>query len=211
MKHKQNRDSFTRSKLRHLVTVWGFLILAFVSGAFSLTAYIGNSQEAKKRYDHLLAVDQAGGDVEKALYELRSYMYVHMNTTIGGPTSVRPPIQLKGTFDRLVASEQARVAAAKATNASLYNTAQQVCEKLIPDGLSGRGRVPCITDYVTSHAVSEATTPIPEAAYKFDFVSPTWSPDAAGIGITVTAILFLVFLYRWMPYRRAMHHLHMST
>jgi len=212
MKHKKyGHDSFTRSKARHLVTVWGFLILAVFSGVVTLNAYIGNSREAKARYEKLLAVDAAGGDVEGALYSLRSYMYAHMNTELGNPLGIKPIIQLRNTYTRLETAEKARVAAAKEANANLYNTAQQVCEQLIPDGLSGRGRIPCITEYVTTHAQSEKENNIPEDLYKFEFVSPRWSPDTAGYGILITSLLTLIFLFRWITYRRALHLLRTAT
>ncbi len=194
-----------RSTLRQLITVWGFLVLTIISGTISLQAYIGNSKEAKKRYDTLLAVDAAGGDVENALFNLRSYIYSHMNTTIGSPTGVRPPIQLKGTYDRLVAAEQAK---SKQSNDDLYNKAQKECEKLFPEGLSGRGRVPCITEYVTNNATKEV--PIPEGLYTYDFAAPIWSADAAGIGILVTSLLAFIFIYRLFTYRRLLNHSHMA-
>lgn len=205
------KDSFSRSKFQHLVTVWGFLIMAGFSGIVTLNAYVGNSRHAKALYEELLSVDAAGGDVEKALYDVRSYVYAHMNTRIGSPTGVHPPIQLKGTYDRLVAAESARVTAAKAANANLYNTAQQVCEKQVPAGLSGKGRIPCITEYVTNNAQSETPQPIPDALYKYDFVSPVWSADIAGIGMVVTAVLALVFIFRFFTYRRALHHLRQAS
>ncbi len=208
---KDERDSFARSKVRHLATVWGFLVIALISGVIGMNAYINNSRQAKKLYEELIAVDKAGGDVEKALLNLRSFMYAHMNTTIGGPTGVKPPIQLNGTYERLVAAEKARVAAAKAANSTLYNTAQQECEKAIPTGLSGRGRVPCIEEYVTTHAQPETEKPIPTALYQYDFASPAWSMDAAGIGLSIAALSSLVFLFRWFTYRRALHHLKMSS
>ncbi len=210
MKHKQV-ESLERSRLRHYITVWGFLVLAFISGFITLSAYIGNSRGAKQRYEQLLAVDKAGGDVEGSLRELRSFIYMHMNTAIGSSNGIRPPIQLKGTYDRLTSTEQTRAAGAKEANANLYTTAQQFCEKQVPTGLSGRTRIPCITEYVTKNAQPETEQIIPDALYKYDFVSPVWSPDTAGIGMLVTAGLTLVFLYRFVAYRRALHHLRMSS
>ena len=214
MKHKRDRkerDSFSRTKARHLVTVWGFFVLAVIAGIITMDAYIGNSREAIKRYETLLTVDQAGGDVEGALYSLRTYMYAHMNTQIGSATGIKPPIQLKGTYDRLVAAERARVESAKASNASLYTRAAQECERLIPSGLSGRYRIECVTEFVTKNALSEKENPIPEALYKFDFVSPVWSADTAGIGMVCTAIFSLIFAVRWLTYRRALHHLRQAS
>ena len=208
---REPKQALERSKMRHIVTVWGFLLLAVISGFVTLNAYVANSKEARKRYETLLAVDKAGGDVEKSLFQLRSYIYSHMNTTIGSPTGVKPPIQLKGTYDRLVAAEKARVTTAKANNAGLYTTAQQVCEKLIPDGLSGRGRIPCITDYVTKHSQSETEQTIPDGLYKYDFAAPLWSPGLAGYGIITTTVLLVIFLFRYYSYSRARHHLKIST
>jgi hypothetical protein len=195
-----------RSANQYIFSVLLFLVLTIASGYITLRAYIGNSKEAKKRYDTLLAVDAAGGDVEKALLSLRTYIYQHMNTTIGSPTGVRPPIQLKGTYDRLVAAEQARV---KQANDELYNKAQKECERLFPEGLSGRNRIPCITEFVTKNAVTEQT--IPDALYKYDFASPLWSPDVAGFGILATALLFVAFLFTLFTYFRVEHHKKMSS
>jgi hypothetical protein len=195
-----------RTTLWHAVSVWGFLALAVMSGFISLQAYIGNSKESKKRYDTLLAVDAAGGDVEKALLNLRTYIYQHMNTTIGSPTGVRPPIQLSGTYNRLLTAEQARV---KTANDDVYAKAQKECERLVPDGLSGRGRIPCITEYVTKNPVKEQ--PIPEGLYQYDFVAPKWSPDTAGIGFIVTFTLLGVFVYRLVSYSKIIRHLYHTS
>lgn len=195
-----------RSKAYHLLTVWGFLLLTLVSGAFTLRAYIGNSAEAKQRFETLKAVDAAGGDVEKALFELRTFVYSHMNTTLGNDTGIKPVIQLSGTYARLVAAEKDRV---KKANDDLYNKGQIECEKRYPDDFSGRVRVPCVSEYVIANAVKEQS--IPEGLYKYEFVSPMWSPDAAGYGVLLTFVLFLVFMYRLIVYERIKHHIHMSA
>lgn len=195
MKKRVNNED--KNLLRHHLIVWVLLIATILAGAVFLSSYIGNSKESKKRYETLMAVDSAGGDVEKALLDLRSYMYAHMNTAIGSPTGVKPPIQLKGTYDRKVAEEQARV---KAANDELYNKAQRECEKLFPEGLSGKGRVPCITEYVTKNAVKERT--IPEAEYKYDFVVPLWSPDMAGYSLVTSALLMLSLILSFISLKR---------
>jgi hypothetical protein len=50
-------------------------------------------------------------------------------------------VQLKYTYERLVAKERGR---AEANNQDLYNDAQQYCEANVPQGLSGGNRLPCI-------------------------------------------------------------------
>lgn len=192
--------------LRSLViTIWGVLVLTVLAASIAVTGLIENSLEAKQRYETLLAVDAAGGDVEKALLDLRSFMYAHMNTTIGSDMGVYPPIQLSGTYNRLVLAEKERV---KLVNESLYAKAQEECEKQFPTGFSGGGRIPCITEYVAKNAVTEQA--IPEGLYKYDFVSPKWSADKAGYGIAITVILLIVFLIQLIAYARFKHHMHLS-
>lgn len=195
-----------KSKAYYLLTVWGFLVAACISGAVFLNSYIGNSELAKQKYEVLLAVDAAGGDVEKALYDLRVFVYSHMNTTIGSETGVRPPIQLKYTYERLVAAEKERV---KKANDDLYNKGQVVCEQQFPNDFSGRARVPCVSEYVITNAVKEQT--IPEGLYKYDFVSPLWSADAAGISLLVTLLCVFLFVVRLLIYKSMKHHFHMSS
>ncbi len=142
--------------------------------------------------DQVNIADQNNADVEGALRTLRQYVYSHMNTDLAsGPNAIKPPVQLKYRYDRLVATEKARVSA---INATVYTEAQKTCEAQFPSGLSGRGRVPCIQDYVTKHGVSEQ--PIPEALYKFDFAPPFWSPDLAGWSLLLTALFGLLLITR---------------
>ncbi|MDQ2973372.1 MAG: hypothetical protein M3Q79_02735 [bacterium] len=174
-------------KRLYLVIIGG--LLTTVVGIFTVFALVNNSKQSKLLYDQLIAVDSAGGDVEAALSELRTHIYSHMNTSIGSPNGVYPPIQLKGTYDRLVASEQAK----QADGSDLYNQAQADCERRFPGGLSGRNRIPCITEYIGSR--SEQAVLIPDGLYKFDFVSPRWSPDAAGFGLLLTVALGMFTLF----------------
>lgn len=171
-----------------------------------MQSYIQNSEQAKQKYEVLLAVDAAGGDVEKALYDLRVFVYSHMNTTIGSETGVKPPIQLKNTYERLVAAEKERV---KKANDDLYNKGQIVCEQQFPNDFSGRARVPCVSEYVIANAVKEQT--IPEGLYKYDFVSPLWSADKAGISMLIAIGCFTVFIIRFVMYKSMKHHFHMSS
>jgi len=149
--------------------------------------------------DKVTQADQQNGDVETALRNLREYVYAHMNTDLAsGPNAIHPPIQLKYRYDRLVQAEKDRAANA---NSQVYTDAQHYCEQLYPGSFSGGPRVPCIKDYVSSHGTTEQT--IPDALYKFDFVSPAWSPDLAGwsmIAMVLFFVLFIVFyiLDKWM-------------
>ncbi len=151
-----------------------------------------NNTTALKLRDNVNKVDEQNGDVETALRELRTYVYAHMNTNLSsGPNAIKPPVQLKYRYERLVQAEQARLGS---ENTKVYTEAQAECEKRFPKGLSGSGRIPCITEYVSSRGVKPNS--IPDSLYKFDFVSPSWSPDLAGWSLVISSVALAVFVLR---------------
>lgn len=131
--------------------------------------------------------DRDDGDVGKAIDELRLYVYSHMNTDLSsGGNAIKPPIQLKHTYERLQAAEKQRV---DAVNEKVYTDAQEYCERQNPTSFSGGARVPCIEGYVSKNGAKPNI--IPAGLYQFDFVSPYWSPDSAGWSLVLTIIFFV--------------------
>jgi len=170
-----------------------YLMVAFVIMLFvSVFALRHNNQQMLSLRQAVFTADEKNGDVEGALRALRQYVYAHMNTDLNtGKTAVYPPIQLEHTYARLLAAQQESV---KQANQQIYTEAQSYCEKLHPESFSGGPRVPCIRDYVASKGVH--ITPIPDSLYKFDFVSPRWSPDVAGWSLVATIIIGILLLIR---------------
>lgn len=167
-----------------VIKPWYFLALTVVSGSICAISLRDNYKHMVILRNDVYAADKANGDVMGALNNLRNYVYAHMNTDLAtGPDAVYPPIQLKYTYDRLVAAEAARVTA---VNTQIYSQAQALCEQLDPVDFSGKNRVPCITDYVNTHGTKPQ--PVPDALYKFSFISPKWSPDLAGWSLVITII-----------------------
>lgn len=184
-----------KKKLHHLwtkirpISYWYFLALFIASSLVFVFAYRQNNLEALKMRDTLLEVDRQNGDVETELKNLRGFIYSHMNADLaGGPNSIYPPIQLVHTYERLVQAEKDRVAAAQK---EVNIQANAHCAVAVPENGPGTNRVPCITQYIQDHPVKEQS--IPDDLYKFDFVSPVWSPDLAGWSL-IAGILFL-FLF----------------
>lgn len=186
------------------IKTWYLLVAFLLCATVSVFALRQNNLTMVRLRDQVYQVDQNNGDVEGALRNLRAYVYAHMNTNLSaGADAVYPPIQLKYTYERLADNAQK---SAEAANSQIYTDAQHYCEALYPDSFSGGPRVPCIQDYVTSHGVKAAT--IPDSLYKFDFISPSWSPDFAGWSLVVTVIvgflaLIRLFLGLWLKRRLA--------
>lgn len=190
--------SFFRHLLKrlHAVSPWLFLTVAVVSTIVCVVALRHNNVTALTLRDKVLQADKDDKDVEAPLRELREYIYGHMNTDLAsGPNAIKPPIQLKYRYDRLVAAAQQQAGAK--TSDQLYTEAQAYCERAVPTGLSGRGRVTCISDYVTAHASQQQAVTIPDSLYKFDFVSPRWSPDLAGWSLVIAAVCYALFVIRF--------------
>ena len=168
-----------------------FLILFVVGASISVYGLRHNNLTMVKLRDAVYEADKNAGDVNPALNDLRRYVYSHMNTNLSsGSNTIKPPIQLRYTYDRLVAEAEK-----KANDEGLYTEAASYCQARIPASvsISGRSRISCVQDYILSHGGKRAE-PVPTALYQFDFISPTWSPDLAGWSLLVTTTLFLAFI-----------------
>lgn len=169
---------------------WYFLVVAAVFGLVAVASLRSNYSHMVTLRDKVYAADKSGQGTDQALQDLRAYVGHHMNTNLSaGENGVYPPIQLKYTYERLV---KAKSAQAKQENAHVYTQAQDYCEKKIPTGFSGLGRVQCIEQYVEQHGISADS--ISPALYQFDFYTPRWSPDLAGWSLVVSGLSLAIFI-----------------
>lgn len=183
-------------KTKSIKTVY-FLALAIISAVICVFALRANNQHMVKLRDAVYSADKNNTDIQKPLQDLQAYVTTHMNTNLSvGKTSVYPPIQLKYTYERLTESQQEAYAQA---NQQLYSQAQAYCEQQNSTDFSGRNRVGCIEQYVSSHGGQKPAT-VSDALYKFAFTTPKWSPDLAGWSMVAAilsgALFVLVFIYR---------------
>ncbi len=145
--------------------------------------------------DAVYAADKDNTDIQEPLRALQNYVTTHMNTNLNtGKSTVYPPIQLKYTYDRQVKAETDQLTKA---NAGLYTEAQAHCEALDSTDFSGHNRVPCIEQYVQSHT-TQPLAAIPDALYKFSFVTPRWSPDLAGWSMAAAILSGLLFVITFL-------------
>lgn len=189
------------SQLKHF-SVWYLVGLAVFFSLLSIYALRQNNLTSIRLRNEVYRVDQANGDIESALKELRVHIHGHMMSGLSTDGGAYPPIQLKYHYERLVAAQKK---AASSTTGPVYTAAQAECEKRFPAGLSGSGRIPCIEQYVAAHQPAAAAA-IPDALYKFDFAAPVWSPDVAGISLVLAAVFWLllfvrVVVTRWLAHR----------
>ena len=190
MKKKTGHKNLGKLSFLGHIPYWVFLVLLLVSVAICVSALRSNNQTMIELRNAVYEADENGENVEEPLNELRQYVYAHMNTDLSsGGNAIKPPIQLKYTYERLQAVEDKRV---DKENEAVYTRAQAYCEQQNSSAFSGRSRVPCIEEYVTTHGAK--ATEIPPALYQYDFISPMWSPDLAGWSLVISAVLFFAFL-----------------
>lgn len=195
MKSSLKQRNLKKSELQRLYQL--FLVLFIISSLVAIFALRANNEQMIKLRGAVYSADKNDGDVNTALNNLRNYVYSHMNTNLSsGGNTIKPPIQLEYTYERLESKAQAA-----ANNSGLYTAAENYCQKQIPTGFSGRYRISCVQSYILNHGGSDSTK-IPTALYEFDFVSPSWSPDLAGWSLVASVLLFAGFvvslsLERW--------------
>ena len=172
---------------------WVLLVLFLAVVAFSIHNLRRNNLEMINKRTALYAADKKAVGVDQALNDLRSYVYGHMNTNLAnGGNTIKPPIQLKYTYDRLVKAQQKTTAA---QTASLEQKARRYCEVHQP----GKYRQVCFEKYFNQLEVKTQT--ISPALYQFDFISPTWSPDLAGWTLILAVLLGIIFLVSFIADR----------
>lgn len=150
-----------------------------------------NNQTMVKLRDQVYAADQNNGDVNGALNKLRGYVFAHMNTSLSTGTNIKPPIQLKYTYQRLYDAQYNDLQTA---NQKIYNDGKNACPGAA--NTYDPNRLACIENYAVNHGVSGANINIPAGLYEFDFVSPTWSPDLAGWTLLLSAFFLLALLLK---------------
>jgi hypothetical protein len=182
-------------RLRPIKT-WYFLLACLILSVLAVVALRENYTTMRTLRSQVYAADQNNADVVGALNRLRAYVNNHMNTSLTSDSTVYPPIQLTHTYERLQKAEQERVNAAAS---QIYTDAQHYCEQLYPGSFSGGPRVPCIEQYVKEHGIKAKA--IPEAMYKFNFASPSWSPDLAGISLALSGLFGILTVLRFVAGR----------
>lgn len=169
---------------------WYLLVLAAVFAGLAVYGLRSNFAHMVELRQQVYVADKAGRGVDQALQELRDFVGHHMNTDLSaGESTVHPPIQLKHTYDRLIRAKSEQT---NDYNARIYTAAQDYCERKIPNAVIGKYRIDCIEEYVADHDVS--TTYISADLYKFDFYSPRWSPDLAGLSIVAAVLCVAGFI-----------------
>jgi hypothetical protein len=135
-----------------------------------------------------LQADEQNKDIPKALTNLRNYIAAHMNTGMG-----ERGIYLEHSYQR---SYEAAVQAAtqgSTAGATIYRQIDADCQAAYSKTTAFQAYVQCMTDRVATSGVSTGPLQAPSSdLYRFNFVSPAWSPDVAGFTLLAAALTALI-------------------
>lgn len=176
-------------QLTHIKT-WHLALLFLFLATASVFLLRNNNLQMVEHRRAVLEADQEGGDVEKALQELRTYMARHMNTRMG------EPIQLKYTYERIAQDRFAKAAeSGGAANAAAYQQAQAECARS-----NTVAYAQCVIDRTGNLAPGAnpiVNVELPDVAmFSYIFYSPAWSPDLAGFVLLLAVLTLLIIIVR---------------
>lgn len=196
-------DSQIRYKLRALrrAKTWQLLVvlipLLFVSATFLRLNNLGMIE----RRDAVKVADEKGNqqDIKKKLTDLQHYVSTHMNA------SLDKGIVLENSYkrDRAAAIEAATNATnASNPNSSVYQQASVECRERFQGGTASfrNDYVQCVVARVQSLGQGQAASTdlkLPVSGnYRYNFSSPSFSFDFAGISILICGLLIGVIVFR---------------
>ena len=193
-----------KRQLRHrlwqlrLIKTWQLLIILILVGFVAATFLRLNNLGMVERRAAVLAADKRGDEesVLRALVDLQHYVSAHMNASLG------KGVYLEHKYNRDRDAALRSATASNNPNSPVYQQASIECRARWQGGVESfrNDYVQCVIEKVSSLSSGKVASPkLPPAdMYRYDFVSPLWTPDFAGFALLIGFIIFLIILGRLM-------------
>lgn len=184
-------------QLRRIKT-WQLLIILLLMVFVAATFLRLNNLGMVERRDVVLEADRRGDKdaIERSLVALQHYVSAHMNTSLQGGFYLEHEYER----DRNAALEAATEA--QNPNSSTYQQASVECQSRFQGGIESfrNDYVQCVIARVAELGQGEdamAGLQLPRAdMYHYNFASPLWSPDFAGIFVLICVAIVVIILAR---------------
>jgi len=184
-----------KKRLHHVLTVmrrlktWQLIVIAVLLTAVSISLVRQNSIEAVRLFDAVKQADRDGGDVYGTLNKLQKYVTSHMNTVL-------ERVSLEKTFERDYQAALSKVAQSGSISSDQYDEAQLACRD--QNKISYVAYSLCVEKKLAEVApgqdpIVRASLPKPEM-YEYNFVSPHWSLDLAGVSVALTVVVYIIIV-----------------
>jgi hypothetical protein len=180
------------------IRTWQLVVILLIGLVLAASFLRLNNLEMDKRRTAVMQADKLADKeaTKQALVDLQRYVSAHMNTSLG------KGFYLEHQYNR--DKETALKAATSTTNpnSAIYQQASIECRNRFQGGVASfrNDYVACVAERV--RALSPSTDPtvglnLPKAeSYYYNFTSPLWSPDLAGIMVLFCFIVTSVIVLR---------------
>jgi hypothetical protein len=196
------RYLYTRFRRYAVWPTWRLLFTSLFFFGLGIFFMRSNNITALEKYRSVIKADENNGSVYEKLKDLQEYTFSHLNSGIGRP------VQLVNTYNRdankIFAAAQSQLDS-EGKKKDIYLDAQKICES---KGIPITARAQCAADYVLANnpdiEQDKLAVTLPDKSlYSFEFASPRWAWDAAGISIFIGLIFAIGALFRMLLARYA--------
>jgi len=191
----------TKFEIRKLsrMRVWQLCLVFLLMVIISATFLRLNNVAMTQRRQAVLDADKSGttNDIKQRLYDLQSYVLAHMNTSTG-------VFYLQNQYYQ--AADQAKESATQ-NSSNAVNLYKKVDDEICaPLAKANNWRWPderytnCLSEQLAKYPSSQVGSikvnlPNPDM-FRYNYSSPTWSPDLAGLSVLVTILILLLVIFR---------------
>ncbi len=175
--------------------LWQLTLVAIALTAGGVLLLRSNSIEAIRLFNNVKAADVALNDAEtnKALHAFQQYVSQHMNTQLDR-------VSLEKTYERDYKAAVGKVTNSGSVNDAKYQESEKNCQAELRRTASFSTYAQCVANAVGQTAPGQdplLAADLPQAyRYEYVFISPDWSPDAAGLTLLAAAVLWSIILAR---------------
>lgn len=189
-----DKRSVKRSiKQLQVIKTWQLIILLILALFITATFLRMNNVGMIERRKAVASADKSGDidQIQQRLYDIQRYSAAHMNADTG-------IMYLQGQYNRDVQRQaEAASTSGSAKALEIRREAEEVCKPQF-NGWSP-AYVQCYVNELNKHPADEISTqlaPPSSALYRYNFVSPVWSPDFAGFSLLVSLLIAVVIIVR---------------
>jgi len=179
-------------QLQHVKT-WQLFVLLILSIFVAATFLRLNNIGMIERRTAVIDADNAGNDTatQTRLYDLQRYVSSHMNTNLG------KGVPLEATYNRVYNRLLTEASNDNNPNGNIYKKAQEVCAPKFSTYSSAY--LQCTVGELAKYPASSnliSSVNLSTSGFVYNFVSPLWSPDFAGLSVLVCIAILTMIIVR---------------
>jgi hypothetical protein len=193
-----------RRKLHHYLRTarqlktWQLVIIFILMCFVSATLLRINNLGMLDHREMVAKADESGDKqkIQEELLSLQRYVSAHMNT------SLESGVYLEHSYNRDRDAAIQKASESTNPNSKIYQRASNECQSRFVGGVESfrNDYVQCVLDRVSALSAAEDAVgglQLPKAdLYRYDFASPVWTPDVAGLSTLLTLLLGIIIIFK---------------